>query len=80
MRYLPIHVDMKDAKILIVGGGPAAEAKLRTLIKTEESLYIVAPQISDEIARWKDEGLLDWKKQDFAPSDFDDMRLVYAAT
>ena len=80
MRYLPIHVDIKDAKILIVGGGPAAEAKLRTLIKTEADLTVVAPQISNEIARWGSEGKLVCDKRDFASSDLDDMRLVYAAT
>jgi len=34
MQYLPIHFDTRGAAILIVGGGPAAEAKLRTLLKT----------------------------------------------
>lgn len=80
MRYLPIHVDMKDAKVLIIGGGSAAEAKLRTLIKTEARLSVVSPQISDEIARWESEGKLVWGKHEFELSDFNNVRLVYAAT
>ncbi len=80
MRYLPIHVDMKDAKILIIGGGSAAEAKLRTLIETEANLCVVAPEISDEIARWKSQNKLVWNQRDFVPSDLKAVRLVYAAT
>ena len=80
MRYLPIHVDMKDAKILIIGGGPAAEAKLRTLTKTEASLNVVSPDISDEIIRWRNKGLLTWEPREFEASDLDGVRLVYAAT
>lgn len=80
MRYLPIHVDMKDAKILIIGGGSAAEAKLRTLVKTEAHLLVVATEICDEIRRWENDGLLTWKQRDFTLPDLEGARLVYAAT
>lgn len=80
MRYLPIHLDMKDARILIVGGGGAAEAKLRTLVKTEAELTLVSPSISPEIARWAEQGALIWSDRDLELSDFDGAVLVYAAT
>ena len=56
MRYLPIHVDLQGARVLVVGGGGAAEAKLRTLIKTQAHIVIVAPRLSPEIMRWVDGG------------------------
>lgn len=71
---------MKDAKILVIGGGDAAEAKLRTLIKTEASLSVISPDISDEIIRWLNKGLLTWEPREFEASDLDSVRLVYAAT
>ncbi|WP_034386981.1 siroheme synthase CysG [Hellea balneolensis] len=80
MRYLPIHVDTKDAQILIVGGEGAAEAKLRTLIKSDAHLHVVAPEISPEITRWLDKGLLKHSSRDFQASDLEGIRLVYAAT
>ena len=52
MRYLPIHVDTEGKTILIVGGEAAAEAKLRTLLKTEADLHLIAPHIGPEIERW----------------------------
>jgi len=80
MRYLPIHVDMKDAKVLVIGGGAAAEAKLRTLLKTKAAIRVVAPSIGDEIVRWSEKGLLTWVKRDFRRSDLNSVRLIYAAT
>ena len=80
MRYLPIHVDMKGADILVVGGGAAAEAKLRTLIKTEANISVISPEIVDEIVRWENKGLLATERREFTPSDLAGVRLVYAAT
>ena len=80
MRYIPIHVDTKDARILIVGGESAAEAKLRTLIKTEADLHVVAPEINPEIARWVEAGRITYSAREFEVTDLDGVRLVYAAT
>lgn len=80
MRYLPIHVDLKGQKVLIIGGGSAAEAKLRTLIKTEANLVLVAPQISDEIQRWVDAAKIEWLARDLNDTDYTNAKLVYAAT
>ena len=52
MRYLPIHIDTFDATICVIGAGAAAEAKLRSLIKTQAQIEIYAPDLSPEIARW----------------------------
>lgn len=80
MRYLPIHVDTKNTQILIIGGEAAAEAKLRTLLKTEAELVLVAPLISPEIKRWADKELLSWVERDFEVADLIGIRLVYVAT
>jgi uroporphyrin-III C-methyltransferase/precorrin-2 dehydrogenase/sirohydrochlorin ferrochelatase len=80
MRYLPIHVDTQDQRILIIGAGPAAEAKLRTLLKTRAQLVVIAPELSDEIARWHAQGRLAWEARSFCAQDLEGVRLVYAAT
>ena len=80
MQYLPIHFDTRGASILIVGGGPAAEAKLRTLLKTEAVLRVVAEEISPEMTRWIEQGKLQHISREFTPADFDGVSLIYAAT
>ena len=80
MRYLPIHVDTAHQRILIVGGEAAAEAKLRTLIKTDAELFLVAPEVGPEVARWVKAGKIVWAQREFNESDLNGVRLVYAAT
>ncbi len=80
MQYLPIHFDTRGASILIVGGEAAAEAKLRTLLKTEAALRVVAIKVSPEIARWAEQGKLKHFARDFEAADLDGVSLVYAAT
>ncbi len=80
MQYLPIHFDTRGAKILVVGGGPAAEAKLRTLLKTEANIIVVDTSVGPEVARWAEHGKLEWIKRDYKDSDLEGASLVYAAT
>ena len=80
MQYLPIHFDTRGASILIIGGGSAAEAKLRTLLKTEAKLRVVADKISPEITRWAKQGKVHHIARDFEPADMVGVSLVYAAT
>lgn len=76
MRYLPIHIDLRDKIVIIVGAGPAAEAKLRTLIKTEARLIVVSDAPSDEIQRWAN----DCRLEIVTDADFTTATLIYAAT
>jgi len=54
--------------------------KLRTLIKTEAELFLVAPDVGPEVERWIKAGQIIWEQREFAASDLDGVRLVYAAT
>lgn len=80
MRYLPIHIDLQHADILIVGGGPMAEAKLRTLLATPARLIVIADSVSQNIKDWGKAGKLVWKSRAFSPADLDGKQLIYAAS
>lgn len=80
MRYLPIHIDMQGQTLLVIGGGAAAEAKLRTLIKTDAHIRVVAPLLSDQIRKWAEDGRIEWIARTHKKQDFRGVRLVYAAS
>jgi len=85
MQYLPIHINTQGAKILVIGAGEAAEAKLRTLIKTQALIHIIAKNINPEVQRWIDMGTVNQAdiihhNRDFLDSDLDGATLIYAAT
>jgi uroporphyrin-III C-methyltransferase/precorrin-2 dehydrogenase/sirohydrochlorin ferrochelatase len=80
MRYLPIHIDMKGQTLLVIGGGAAAEAKLRTLIKTQAHIRVIAPEASEQITHWAEGGRIEWLARNYRRRDFKNIRLLYAAT
>lgn len=76
MRYLPIHLDLRGKTVIVFGGGPAAEAKLRTLLKTEAHLIVATEVPSQEIIRWSEMGRIDLVRE----VKMDAASLIYAAT
>jgi len=80
MRHFPIFLDTADRRIAVAGGGDAALAKLRLLLKTEARLTVHAPNAAPEIVAWAAAGNLNLETRDFAPGDAQGAALVYAAT
>lgn len=51
MAFIPVNLNIKNKRILVVGGGKVALHKLRTITRFTRTITIVAPKILDEIAR-----------------------------
>lgn len=72
---LPLFVHLDARRVLLVGGGPVAAAKLRQLLAVGAVVVVVAPEVHDEIARSGVKIL----RRGFVPADLDDVWLVVAA-
>lgn len=79
MRHFPIFLDTAGRRIVLAGGGDAALAKLRLLMKTEARLEVYAPDPAAEIAGWATEGRLALHRRALAAADVAGAALVYAA-
>lgn len=77
MAYFPFFVDVEGVSGLMVGGGPVALRKLRSLLSCGARMRVVAPEVMPEI-----EGLpgVDVERRAFCPADLDGMAFVVAAT
>lgn len=80
MRYLPIFLDVKAHRALIVGGGGAAVPKIRLLCRAGAAVTVVAPVVDSEIALAAQAGELEWWARPFATTDVEGCAVVYAAT
>lgn len=49
MRYLPLHFDLKDRTVLVVGGGELARRKIALVLKTGARVELIAPEIKPEL-------------------------------
>ena len=80
MRYFPLFLDLKDRRVLVVGGGVIAERKAELVRESGARLVIVAPDITDRLAALHAAGQIDVIRRGFEPADVDGARLVIAAT
>ena len=58
MQHFPIFVAMQDARVLLSGGGDAALAKLRLLLKTPARIEVFSRTPDEEIRTWHRQGRL----------------------
>jgi siroheme synthase-like protein len=80
MSLLPIFVKLRNRLVVVVGGGAIAEGKIESLLAAEARVRIVAPQVTPAIAKWIEQGTVDWHAKAFAPPDLDGAFLVVAGT
>ena len=79
MDHFPIFVALKDQRVLLSGGGEAAIAKLRLLLKTTAELHVYAPFAAPEIKDWAAQQKLHLHSRALKADDTNGAKLIYAA-
>ena len=79
MRFYPVFLRVADHRIVVSGGGEAAVAKLRLLLKTEARLEVYAETADPTISDWVAEGRLTLVLRRVSAADVAGARLVYGA-
>ncbi len=80
MQHFPIFMDLAGRRVVMAGGGDAAIAKLRLLLKTAARLTVLAPSPAPEIEGWAAAGRLRLLRRAAEPGDALCAALFYAAT
>ena len=79
MKHFPIFMALAGRRVVVSGGGEAALAKLRLLLKTEATLSVVTSDPAPEIVSWANEGRLTLIERPMEAGDALCARLFYAA-
>ncbi|SHJ92891.1 uroporphyrinogen-III C-methyltransferase [Shimia gijangensis] len=79
MKHFPIYLAVEGRKIVLSGGGAAALAKLRLLLKTEARIEVFAPNPAAEIVGWANESRLALHQREVTQADLTGAVLIYAA-
>ncbi|MBT8412197.1 MAG: siroheme synthase CysG [Octadecabacter sp.] len=79
MKHFPIFLAIEGRRIVLAGGGNAALAKLRLLLKTEANITVIAANAAPEIHAWADSGKLTLIPRAMEPGDALCAALFYAA-
>jgi precorrin-2 dehydrogenase / sirohydrochlorin ferrochelatase len=80
MPLFPMFLKLRDRLCVVVGGGEVAEAKIPGLLEAGAKLRVIAPEATEAISAWAEEGRLEWAPRKFEPGDLSGAFIVIAAT
>lgn len=80
MALLPIFLRLEGRPCAVVGGGRTAEAKIRSLLRAEAEVTVIAPKVTEQVRVWAREGKIRLVRRQFRYGDLDGMALVISAT
>lgn len=80
MSYFPIFIEMKGRRCLVIGGGSVAERKIAGLLEAGASVAVISPDVTETIARWSKNKLIQLTARRYQPGDLAGHALVFVAT
>ena len=80
MDYLPVFLDIKQRRCIVVGGGGLALRKTQLLLRAGAIIKLIAPQVSDELKNLVEENAGTVLLKAFNEQDLDNAVLIIAAT
>ena len=80
MDFLPVFLNLRDHRCLVVGGGEVAERKAALLLRAGAEVTVVAPQLCQALQRRVAAGEVTWHERRYMNGDLVGHRLAFAAT
>jgi siroheme synthase-like protein len=80
LRFLPLGLDLRGRRCLIVGGGSVGTRKAGALQRAGAAVTVVSPQLTPALAGEAEAGRVRWVAEAFRAEHLDETLLVVAAT
>jgi precorrin-2 dehydrogenase/sirohydrochlorin ferrochelatase len=80
MRYYPIHLDIQNRNVLVVGGGGVGTRKVKTLLDCGARVTVVSRKISAKLQALAKSGDIILEQRSYRSEDLNGMFLVIGAT
>lgn len=78
--HFPLFIKTENQKVLIVGGGRIARRRIKTLLKFNFNIVVIAPETEDEIKNLADSNKITLITRDYCKQDLSGACFVVAAT
>ena len=79
MQLFPLFLKLAGRKVLVVGGGPVAAAKVASLREADAEIAVVAPEVQPALAELAAAGKISIARRSFEAADLGGVWLVVAA-
>lgn len=76
--YYPVYLDLRGRPVAVVGGGEVAAEKVEGLLAAGARVKVIAPELSGDLLRLRDTGVLAWVPRAYRRGDLAGMFLVLA--
>ena len=80
MSYLPIYLEMKGRRCVVIGGGAVAERKIASLLEAGADVTVISPDASETVVRWSKNQSIHFIARRYQPGDLADVELAFVAT
>ncbi|UOQ93899.1 NAD(P)-binding protein [Halobacillus shinanisalinarum] len=80
MTLVPLMLDLKGKKVVVIGGGHVAKRRVDSLLDTEAFLTVISPKLIPELIHHHEKARIDWKQKYFSPDDVEGAFLIITAT
>ncbi|MGB3082443.1 MAG: bifunctional precorrin-2 dehydrogenase/sirohydrochlorin ferrochelatase [Candidatus Omnitrophota bacterium] len=80
MKYLPVAVNLKYRRTVVVGGGKVALRKIRNFLNAGAFVHVVSPSLDKKVKDLYKTGKITWTRRDVRKDDISDAALIVSAT
>ncbi|MFC1479954.1 bifunctional precorrin-2 dehydrogenase/sirohydrochlorin ferrochelatase [Candidatus Omnitrophota bacterium] len=80
MDYLPIAINLKDKRVVVVGGGQVALRKIKTLLDAGARVHVISPAAAPGVKRLARGRAITWAPRHVRRTDIRNASFVVAAT
>lgn len=80
MNLVPVMVDLRNQKIIVIGGGKIAQRRINTLMDHNAIIEVISPKATEAIQTLSKTGQIEWKEKGFEEADLVDAFLIIVAT
>ncbi len=80
MRYYPVHLDINNRNVLVVGGGSVGTRKVKTLLDCGARVTVVSPEVSRQLRELAASGNIILAERSYQSEDLNDVFVVIGAT
>ena len=80
MDYLPVFLDLRERRVLVVGAGVVAVRKVELLLRAKALVRVVAPRLHAQLLLHRDAGRIEHVAAPFEPHHLDGVVFAIAAT